>query len=205
MKNLYILTCKYFSIENREYMRSQLVEKSIGQKVTDFSDLGAFEKAIDTLNLSPTQKINLNVFGKDKLTPLMNASITGNEAAFNVFLSRGADVDMKDALGNTAAMYAMEFGRHLIVKIALQKGANANIQNKKGITLLMIAARNDDIDGVAIAIMHGSPNPFIRNESHMTASDIAKINNSKEMIKLLKEYEEEYTNKLIALKQIQLQ
>ena len=205
MKNLYILTYKYFSIENREYMRSQIVEKGIGQKVVELSDLGSFEKAIHTLNLSPTQKLDLDIFGRDKLTPLMNAGIAGNEAAFNAFLNRGADVDMKDALGNTAIMYAMEFGRHLIVKTALQKGANANIQNKKGITLLMIAARNDDIDGLALVIIYGNPNPFIKNEANMTAIDIAKINDSKEMIKILKGYEEEYTNKLITLKQIQLQ
>ena len=186
-------------------MRSQLVEKNVGQKVAELSDLGTFEKAIDTLNMSSTQKVNLDIFGKDKLTPLMNASIAGNEAAFNIFLNRGANVDMKDALGNTASMYAMEFGRHLIVKTALQKGANANMQNKKGITLLMIAARNEDIDGLALVIMHGNPNPFIRNEAGMTANDIAEINDSKEMIKILKKYEEKYSNRLLTLKQMQLQ
>ncbi|MGC8479553.1 MAG: hypothetical protein ACP5M9_02700 [Candidatus Micrarchaeia archaeon] len=81
---------------------------------------------------------------------------------------------MKDGLGNTANMYTLEFVKYLILKIALQSNANVDIQNKKGITLLMIATRNDDIEGASIVVNYGNPNPFIKNNSSMSVENNLK-------------------------------
>jgi ankyrin repeat protein len=71
---------------------------------------------------------------------LMDAARTGNAEAVKALLAAGADVNAKDADGNTALMAAAKKGRTPpeTVKALLAAGADINAKNNKGETALMI-------------------------------------------------------------------
>ena len=81
------------------------------------------------------------------LTPLMTAVETGNVEVVRLLLARGADVNAATvATNNTALMWAVA-GRHTdIVHRLIEHGADLDVSTAKGFTLLMIAARNGDIE-----------------------------------------------------------
>ena len=81
------------------------------------------------------------------LTPLMTAVETGNVEVVRLLLARGADVNAATVeTHNTALMWAVA-GRHAdIVHRLIEHGADLDVSTAKGFTLLMIAARNGDIE-----------------------------------------------------------
>ena len=68
-------------------------------------------------------------------TPLFNA-IGSNEAAIELLLSAGADIDAKDGDGDTAAMTAAGRGRFDVVYLFLSRGASYSVMNNSGFGLL---------------------------------------------------------------------
>lgn len=189
----------HFINEKDELMSPQVLEqRALEKKIVELSDKGLFETAVAILDKNKGDKLNLNIFSADRLSPLMYAGIKGNEFAFNAFIKKGADINLQDQLGNTAVIYAVEFGRHLILKNALENGANPNIQNKKGINILMITARNNDLDGARIIIGHSKVNPFLKNHDGVTALEIARKNKLFDIEKLFVEYEKRYKEIIIS-------
>jgi len=56
-----------------------------------------------------------------------------------LLLDKGADVNKKTDIGETALMTASYGGNVEVVKLLLAKGADINVKNSKGETALMIA------------------------------------------------------------------
>ena len=61
-------------------------------------------------------------------TALMRAAASGHFSTVKLLVERGADIDLQDALGTTAMMFAAERKYPDIVSLLLRKGADKNIK-----------------------------------------------------------------------------
>ncbi|DAZ99438.1 TPA: hypothetical protein N0F65_004071 [Lagenidium giganteum] len=75
---------------------------------------------------------------ESKMTPLINSIIMGNKALTRRLLKRGARVDVADAEGMTAMLWAAMRGYLEIVAQLLEHGADVNHQDGEGWTALHI-------------------------------------------------------------------
>ncbi len=73
------------------------------------------------------------------------------------------------------------------VRLAIAKGANLNYQDEHGGTALHWAVFYGYKDIVQLLLMQGA-NPLIKDKDGITPIDVARINNKKEMLKLLEKY-----------------
>lgn len=82
-----------------------------------------------------------------------------------MYLNEGADIDYKDAEGNTTLMNAVESGRIDLVRLLIEKKADVNVRNSKGLSPLMIAA---EVGDQTIA------KTLIANQAELEAKDAKK-------------------------------
>ena len=81
------------------------------------------------------------------LTPLMTAVRTGSLDVVAALLKYGADVNAATTrTHNTPLMWAAAGRRTDLVRVLVEAGADVHASTAKGLTLLMIAARNGDIE-----------------------------------------------------------
>jgi len=97
---------------------------------------------------------------KQKLNDeLANAVRNGNISKANDLLDAGADINSTDDCGNTPLMQAIWFRKKDMIKFLLEKGADVNFKNKKGVTALAKASQRhwlDDADTVKLLIEAGA-------------------------------------------------
>ena len=125
-----------------------------GANVNAADDHGVTALARACENASPRMVERLLDAGADPnaaltsgLTPLMTAVETGEINVVRLLLTRGADVNAVTAeTNNTALMWAVAGQHGDIVHRLIEQGADLDISTSKGFTLLMIAARNGDIE-----------------------------------------------------------
>jgi ankyrin repeat protein len=107
-------------------------------------------------------------------TALMLAARTGKPDAVKVLLDRGADANKTNTEGQTALMWAVAEKNAAAAKILIAGGANVNAQTHKlpppsmfqtifsapfpagGMTALLYAARQNDLDSAGILIAAGA-------------------------------------------------
>jgi ankyrin repeat protein len=121
-------------------------------------------------------------------TALMLASYNSHKDIVEFLLSKGAILDVRDKVGQTALMAAVSAEKPdiEIIQLLLKFGTNPNIQRKKdGSTALMLATKSERNDIVKILLANGA-NPQIQDRSGQTALDIASKNSNLDIIALLK-------------------
>lgn len=69
-------------------------------------------------------------------TALYIASRNGNEAAVQLLIENGADVNATNKTGETALHKAAEIDRHTMVKLLLENGADVNIASTTGESII---------------------------------------------------------------------
>lgn len=77
-------------------------------------------------------------------TPLYKAASRGRNDLCELFIEKGANINMEDKLGQTPLMIAAEGGYWEIVQMFLDSGADANSTNKLGETALDIAKKRPE-------------------------------------------------------------
>ena len=85
-------------------------------------------------NLIEKDKIDIDIRGDDERTPLHCACWLGKLPIVEYLISKDANIEAKDNLGNTPLHYASEHIHTDIVKYLVSKGANKNSKNKNGKT-----------------------------------------------------------------------
>jgi len=73
------------------------------------------------------------------LSQWMEAASKGDTQKVQALLGKGADVNAKDDMGETALIIAAYYGHTDTVKVLLEEGADVNAKNNKGITALRAA------------------------------------------------------------------
>lgn len=95
-------------------------------------DCEKIKKLISTINL------NLDYQDNTGKTALLYATINGHIDVVRLLIEKTADVNISDKGGNSALIYSIMFYHSGITKILLQAGSNANHQNYRQMTALMI-------------------------------------------------------------------
>jgi ankyrin repeat protein len=80
----------------------------------------------------------------------------GDMTYLNYLLSRGADPNMKDALGNTPLMIAANNSGAGLIEILVKHGANVNLGNNSGETPLIRAVQLRDLSMVRVLLAAGA-------------------------------------------------
>lgn len=108
-----------------------------------------------------------------KMPALHAAAQTGTHAALTKLLSEGADVNARDAAGETALMLAAARGRLDVIGLLIERGADVNAASDAGNTALMLAAARGQVDA-ARALLERGARADHRNKFGLGAADWAK-------------------------------
>ncbi len=107
--------------------------------------------------------INLNVwidfYTQDGQSAFMKAAIAGREDAANFLVSKGAQVNLQDATGNTIAHYLArknDAKSLMMIKAFTKKGLNLEVNNNQGDTALLSAAKALNLPRVKALIKLGA-------------------------------------------------
>lgn len=107
---------------------------------------------LESLGIKPNA---VNVNGENALHAL--ARKPNQNAIISYFLSKGADVNQADNDGNTPFMLAAGFNRDTAtVALLAATVKNINLANKKGLTALALATRNNSADVMQYLIAKGA-------------------------------------------------
>ena len=102
-----------------------------------------------------------------------------------LLLDRGATPDVVDPAGWTALIHATYFGaRPEVLSLLVQKGANVNAQNDRGVTALYLAAASGREDTVRQLLTLGA-DPTLATRSGYTPLRVAQANGLTRIVELL--------------------
>ena len=87
---------------------------------------------------------------------LRAAVLIGDLAKVKSLIEEGADINAKDASGNTPLYYAIQQRNEDIAELLIAKGADVNAKNKSGQTALDIAIDQDHTGIVELLRKHGA-------------------------------------------------
>lgn len=145
------------------------------------------EEVADVLLAQPG--IDLNAQGSTGVTALMSYVALRREDVVKNLLSRGADVNLKDADDDTALHLASQGGNVNLLRMLLEKGADPNARNKMGGTPLMWAGVFGHADAAKLLLERGADVSAKDNKGN-TAAVWAKENKRDEVAELLQAAEQ---------------
>jgi tetratricopeptide (TPR) repeat protein len=115
----------------------------------------ALNRAIWDKNLSRLTTLLANGANPNWGAPLVDAVIHENSDAVHVLLDKGADVNSKLEDGRTALYFAAMHSKDL-VQLLLAKNADVNLSDSYGISPLMNAAGDGNVEAVKLLLAHGA-------------------------------------------------
>jgi len=120
---------------------------------------------------------DINKIDNSNKTALMLAIDNGyDEIAVNL-IDHNAKLDTQNKLDNsTALLQAARKNKTHIIKLLIEKNANAFAVDNNGYDLLMIAAENNNLEAVQMALNRGVIANRVSNDGN-TAADLARSNN----------------------------
>lgn len=129
---------------------------------------------------------NPNTADNNGLTLLMYVARDEYVDMIELLVQNNAHLSATDPGGNTALHWAVMHGRYGSVESLVGLGANVNLQNRRGETPLMIAAREGDRDIVDL-ILQAEPDFSIRDYSGRGALDYARNSRDSRIAAMLRE------------------
>ncbi len=111
---------------------------------------------------------------------LIEASRRGKSKFAELFIQKGADVNVRDKKGRTALMMTAESDRLKIAQMLIENRANIDVKDNKGRTALIIAAGNGHLEMVKMLIENRA-NINARDKSGNNAFMIATLTGNKEV------------------------
>ena len=137
------------------------------------------EQATATLTAATTQPragaVRRTAASEALNTELFRLAREGTPAAIARTLQAGADVNTRDAYGQTPLMYAAAANSTNAVVRLIGDGARVNAKSSAGWTALMYAAR--DNPGALESLLTRGADPSLSNNDGQTALDIARSSN----------------------------
>ncbi|WP_408096328.1 ankyrin repeat domain-containing protein [Peredibacter sp. HCB2-198] len=119
----------------------------------------AAEGDLETLQNVLKLSIWVDIYGKDRKSALLLAAANNRHEVMKVLIDKGADVKLQDIYGNTAlhslAKVLTERNSDVLLNM-LSKKADLNIENGKGESPLLVAAKARNLKGVKILLAAGA-------------------------------------------------
>jgi uncharacterized protein len=117
--------------------------------------------------------------------PLVLACYSDQYAISKLLLEKGADVEVRDGMGNTALMGVAFKGLLKMANLLIVGfGADVNAQNKAGGTPLTFAATFGQYEMVELLLNHGAERNHADQDGH-TAMTLAKAKGHQRIVELL--------------------
>ncbi|MCR9940490.1 ankyrin repeat domain-containing protein [Vibrio owensii] len=113
-----------------------------------------------------------------------DAARIGNNEVVDTFVSQGFPIDQRNAQSYTALMVAAYQGHRETVRLLLDSGANACLQDKRGNTALMGALIKREI-GIAKDLYQADCAPELRNKAGLNLKEFAEIYGQSNVLKSL--------------------
>ncbi len=136
--------------------------------------------------LLEVQGIKVNVQNENGMTPLHVASQNGHESVIKALLSvQGIDVYARDKDGRTPLDVATSYGRAVMMGTLDPKEINFNISDKKGRTLLHLAAKNGQVAVIETLLNTNGINFDVRDRNGWTLLHVAAKNGHEIVVKAL--------------------
>lgn len=123
-----------------------------------------FQYLVEDLKIKPT------VLSKNKESVLHFIAKKENQSAIvTYFLSKGVEVNVADAEGNTALMYAATGRDVALVNLLLEKGAKVNEANAKGETAIFQAVKSGSVDVINALLNKNASLTVLDKDNHDVA------------------------------------
>ncbi|MCG9751749.1 ankyrin repeat domain-containing protein [Vibrio brasiliensis] len=113
-----------------------------------------------------------------------DAARIGNNEVVDTFVSQGFPIDQRNNQSYTALMVAAYQGNRATVRLLLDSGANACLQDKRGNTALMGALIKREI-GIAKDLYQADCSPDLRNKAGLNLNEFAEIYGQSSVLKSL--------------------
>ncbi|CAH1225822.1 AnkB protein [Vibrio harveyi] len=113
-----------------------------------------------------------------------DAARIGNNEVVDTFVSKGFPIDQRNNQSYTALMVAAYQGHRETVRLLLDSGANACLQDKRGNTALMGALIKREI-GIAKDLYQADCSPELRNKAGLNLKEFAEIYGQSNVLKSL--------------------
>ncbi|MFS1932014.1 ankyrin repeat domain-containing protein [Vibrio splendidus] len=113
-----------------------------------------------------------------------DAARIGNNEVVDAFVSQGFPVDQRNNQSYTALMVAAYQGNRETVRLLLDSGANACLQDKRGNTALMGALIKREIS-IAKDLYRAECSPELRNKAGLNLKEFAEIYGQSNVLKSL--------------------
>ena len=143
----------------------------------------------DTARIEQLLSANRSLVGalsSDGWTPLHLAAFYGKEDAARLLLNKGASVAARSTnpMANTA-LHAAAAGKHVsLVKLLLDRGAQANAQQHGGWAPLHAAAQSGDLETARVLIAAGA-DVSVRADNQQRPLDLAVLKAQQSMVDFL--------------------
>ncbi|MDD5456118.1 MAG: ankyrin repeat domain-containing protein [Candidatus Margulisbacteria bacterium] len=178
----------YEHIKNIKRIINSLLSRGANINDKDSSGKTAFFYAIgsaneDAVDFLLSKKPDLDIKAKDGSTALMSALKDYKYDMALKLIEAGANPDtLLDEQDDTPLIYiAWNFRRPYLIEALINAGANINAANKRGITPLIAAVRNNDFESVKLLVEAGAEKSLRDNED-MTAWYWARHHGNEEMM-----------------------
>ncbi|MDC5870398.1 ankyrin repeat domain-containing protein [Vibrio europaeus] len=112
------------------------------------------------------------------------AARIGNNEVVDTFVSQGFPIDQRNNQSYTALMVAAYQGNRETVRLLLDSGANACLQDKRGNTALMGALIKREI-GIAKDLYQAECSPELRNKAGLNLKEFAETYGQSNVLKLI--------------------
>ena len=177
-------------------LTNQSVDLSIkGKKINSTPFMLAVEhNKIEIVKLFlASERVNLDARDERGMTALMRAAINGYTDIVKDLFAAGADPNLVNTVASSgygiwsALMMAADRGHIEVIKVFLtNKNVNCNMQDKQGMTALIAAAMNNQVESAETLLTDSNIDPNIRcGFSGKTALICAAENNYTEIVKIL--------------------
>lgn len=113
-----------------------------------------------------------------------DAARIGNNEVVDAFVSQGFPIDQRNTQSYTALMVAAYQGHRETVRLLLDSGANACLQDKRGNTALMGALIKREI-GIAKDLYQADCSTELRNKAGLNLKEFAEIYGQSNVLKSL--------------------
>ena len=137
--------------------------------------------------IAPALKAGLPIDGFDNLdqTPLIAAVSQNQVDCAKQLIASGADVNLADHAGWSPLIHAAYFGSgNELLSLLVDKGANLNAQNNRGLTALYLASAAGHEPQVQLLLAHGA-DPAIATQSGYTPVKVAQLRGLSRIVELL--------------------
>lgn len=178
--NSAVLTAKYYG---RDEALQLLLDQNPELNIFEAAAVGDTERVRECVASDPT---SVNATAPDGFQPLGLAAFFGNEAAFDVLLSAGADVDSEaqNDFKVRPIHAAVANGNMSVIRKLIAVGADVNARQQRDFTPLHEAARSGNEEMVSTLLAAGA-NRAARDADGRTPADHARENGHGEIAVLL--------------------